>query len=105
MDIYEDQRVFDRFIAKFPVKFEDSRDDFGRQVFLKDMSAQGACLVSREELPVHDNVSLQVKLPDGSTKLTLNGQIVWTKNKAPGAWEIGPGLSAMRQTHPDRGGG
>ncbi len=89
MDQGEDHRVFDRFAARFPVKFKDSHRDFGSEVFLRDISAQGARFVTSEQLEIDDSVSLQVKLPDGNSSLNLNGQIVWTQNKSPGSWEIG----------------
>ena len=87
--VLEDQRVFERFTARFPVKFKDSRQDFGAEVFLRDASAQGLRLVTQQRLFVHDTIVLLVKLPDGHEPLTLNGQVVWAKNKMPGAWEAG----------------
>ena len=89
MEVQEDQRVFGRFTTRFPAKFRNSRSDFGSDVFLEDLSAQGARLVSRERLHVDDSISLQIKLPDGHTQLVLTGQIVWSKIKPHGAWEIG----------------
>ena len=89
MDSNEDQRIFDRFAARFPAKFEDSRHDFGSEVFLRDMSAQGARLVSRHRLQIHDDVSLQIQLPDGRTPVNLNGQVMWIKNQTPHSWETG----------------
>ena len=89
MELQTDQRVFDRFPTKFPAKFDNSRSDFGRDVFLEDFSAQGARLVTRERLHLDDHIALQVKLPDGHTQLVLKGQIVWKKIKPHGSWEIG----------------
>ena len=89
MDELDDNRIFDRFTARFPVKFKGSRRDFGSEVFLRDVSAQGAKLVTSEQLEINDSVSLQVKLPDGNSSLHLNGQIVWTQIQSSGAWEIG----------------
>ncbi len=86
---FQDQRIFERFAARFPVKFKDSRHDFGAEVFLRDASAQGMKLVSRERLFLHDRVSLLVELPDGYEPLALHGQVVWSKSKIPGTWEIG----------------
>ena len=89
MDFQEDQRIFDRFTARFPAKFEDSRDDFDSEISLRDMSAQGARLVTHQRLRVNDSVSVQIKLPDGHAQLNLNGQIVWVKNQGFNVWEIG----------------
>ena len=85
----QDQRIFERFVARFPAKFKDSRHSFGAEVFLRDASAQGIKLVTRERLFLNDRVSLLVKLPDGHEPLSLHGQVVWSKSKMPGTWEIG----------------
>ena len=89
MDIQEDQRIFDRFTARFPARFEDSREGFDSEISLRDMSAQGARLVTHQRFHVNDHVSVQVKLPDGHTQLNLTGQIVWVKNQGFNLWEIG----------------
>jgi len=84
-----DKRLFERFDARFPVKYKHSRHDFGDDVFLRDASATGVKLASKTRLFLHDSVSLEVKLPDGKAPLTLNGRVVWSKNKAPQLWDIG----------------
>ena len=89
MNIQEDQRIFDRFTARFPAKFEDSRNDFDSEVSLRDMSAQGARLITHQRLHVNDYVSVQIKVPDGHTQLNLTGQIVWVKNQGFNLWEAG----------------
>ena len=89
LELDEDRRLFERVMARFPIKFKESRNDFGNEIFLTDVSAQGIKFVTRERLFMHENISLLVKLPDNQPPLNLNGQIIWTKNKAPGVWEIG----------------
>ena len=85
----EDNRIFERFSARFPVKFKHSRNDFGTDVFLRDASAEGMKVATKEKMFLNDSVSLLVKLPDGHAPLTLNGQVVWTKTKSPDLWEVG----------------
>ena len=86
----DDKRVFERFQARFPVKFKDTRDDFGTNVFLRDASAEGARIASRERVFLNDYVSLDIKLPDGFDPLTLNGRVAWIKNLEPNTlWEVG----------------
>src|SRR3989338_1894339 len=85
----EDKRVFERFTARFPVKFKHSRNDFGTEVFLRDASAEGVKVSTKEKMFLNDSVSLLVKLPDGHDPLTLNGQVVWTKSKSDDLWEVG----------------
>ena len=86
---WDEGRIFDRFLARFPVKFEDSRNDFGTDVFLRDISAEGAKLMTRQKLLINDNVSLQVKLPDGYEGMTLNGQVMWAKTENSRVFDIG----------------
>ena len=85
----DERRVFDRFLARFPVKFKDSRNDYGTDVFLRDISAQGVKLVTRQKMFLNDSISLQVKLPDGYEGLILNGQVIWSKGQNDRIFDVG----------------
>ena len=85
----QENRLFERFQARFPVKFRHARDEYGSSVFLRDASAQGVKVATRQRLFLNDSVSLEVKLPDGHDPLVLNGRVVWIKEKAPELWEAG----------------
>ncbi len=78
-------------MARFPVKFKDSRHDFGSEVFLRDISAGGAKVVSRERLYLNDSIALLVKLPDDRDPFPLNGEVIWSRNEEenPRVWDIG----------------
>ncbi len=84
----QERRIFDRFSARFPAKFKDSRNDYGTEVFLRDASAGGARLITRERSFINDSLSLLVELPDGQSPLNLNGYVVWAKPQDV-MWEIG----------------
>jgi hypothetical protein len=84
----EERRLFDRFSARFPAKFKDSRNDYGTEVFLRDACAGGIRLITRERAYVNDSLSLMVELPDGQSPLILNGYVVWAKPQ-DAMWEIG----------------
>ena len=84
-----DHRIFQRFQARFPTKFKHSRDDYGTDVFLRDVSAQGVKVTTKKRMFLHDSVSLLVSLPDDKTPLTINGRIIWTKTKGPDLWDVG----------------
>jgi hypothetical protein len=84
-----ESRLFQRFPARFPVKFKHSREEFSSDVFLRDASAQGLRLTSRKRMFLHDSVALLVSLPDGKEPLTLNGRVVWTKTKGQDLWDVG----------------
>ena len=89
MMIKQDQRLFERFRARFPAKFKDTRSDFGEKVMLRDASAQGARFVTSERLFVNDSVTVEVSLPDGKDPLTLKGQVIWAKPRQPNFWDVG----------------
>ena len=79
----DDRRVFDRFMARFPVKFKDARDGFGSNVFLRDVSAQGVKIQTRKPLFINDKVELLVEIPDGHDPMTLSGNVVWARGINP----------------------
>jgi hypothetical protein len=87
-DVAEERRIFDRFSARFPAKFKDSRNDYGTEVFLRDASAGGARLITKDRSYINDSLSLLVELPDGQGPLNLNGYVVWAKPQDV-MWEIG----------------
>ncbi len=89
MEIAQEQRIFERLTARFPVKFKHSRQEFGTNVFLRDVAGQGLKITTKEQMFLRDSVSLLIELPDGFEPLALSGRIVWTKEKAPGLWEMG----------------
>lgn len=84
-----ERRIYDRFSARFPAKFKDTRGDFGRDVFLRDASASGANIVTRERMFFNDLVSLEIELPDGQAPLVLSGRVVWSKPTSTAMWDIG----------------
>jgi hypothetical protein len=84
-----ERRLFERFSARLPAKFKDSRFDFGSNVSLRDASAQGVRLISRERLFIHDSVSIEVKLPESDQVMTLRGEVVWAKRIENSFWDIG----------------
>ncbi len=84
-----DNRLFERFPARFPVKYQHSPQDYGTNIFLRDASAQGAKFSTSERVYVKDSVSLLVKLPDGGSPLSLNGRVMWIEEKSPHLWDVG----------------
>jgi Tfp pilus assembly protein PilZ len=84
-----ERRLFERFSAKFPTKFKDAADDFGVDVFMRDFSASGACLHTRERFFIDDALSVELELPDGHDPLVLNGRVKWIKAQSPSLYEVG----------------
>ena len=84
-----ERRIFDRFPARFPAKFKDTRGDFGRDVFLRDASADGANLVTKDRMFFNDRVDLEIELPDGNGSLMLSGRVMWSRPTNTSMWDIG----------------
>jgi Tfp pilus assembly protein PilZ len=85
----EERRMFERFSARFPVKFKDTRQDFGTDVFLRDASAQGVRILTKERFFLEDQLDLEVELPDGGEPMGLSGHVVWVKLLNLSLWDIG----------------
>jgi PilZ domain len=84
-----ERRLFERFSARFPVKFKDAREDYGIEVMLRDASAQGARIVTKERFFLDDQLSLEVELPDGGDPMVLSGCVVWVKLLDLSWWDLG----------------
>ena len=85
----EERRVFERFSARFPAKFKDSREDYGTDVFLRDASAEGVRILSKERFFLDDQLALEVELPDGGEPMVLSGRVKWVKLLNLSLWDIG----------------
>ena len=84
-----ERRLFQRFSAKYPAKYKDTREEFGENVYLRDACAQGVRIASQEQLYLNDRIALEVQLPDGACALPLRGEVVWVKKSSPHYWDVG----------------
>ena len=84
-----ERRLFERFSARFPAKFKDSRDDFGTEVFLRDASASGVQIMTRERMYLEDAVAIEVIVPDGGSPMVLSGKVAWTRPANAVMWDVG----------------
>lgn len=84
-----ERRIFERFSARFPVKFKDVYEDYGTEVFLRDASAQGIRILTKERFCLDDQLSLEVELPDGGDPMILSGRVVWVKILNLSLWDLG----------------
>jgi Tfp pilus assembly protein PilZ len=89
MERSSERRVFERMPARFPTRFRDSSPDFGIDVFLKDVSASGAHITTKEQLYLGDIISLEILLPDGLEPILLSGRVRWIRQVAPRVFEAG----------------
>ena len=98
----EEKRMFQRFPARFLAKVKDSRQDYGQVLSLRDVSAQGARIRSRENLNLRDRVTVEVKVPDQSLSMILKGDVVWVRQLDSAYCEAGirfPEIHLARISH------
>ena len=91
----DDNRLFERFPARFPARFKDARADFGTVLNLRDASAFGARLTTKEKLFLRDIVTIEIRISDGHAPMILKGEVVWTKSHAQNSWEVGVKLNKI----------
>ncbi len=85
----ESNRIFERFPSRFPAKFKDTRTDYGTDVYLRNASAGGMRITTKERLYLNDNVTLEIELPDGKGSMTIRGEVAWVKSKDEQMWDVG----------------
>ena len=85
----EERRIFERFSARFPIKFKDAREDYGTEVFLRNASAQGMRILTKERFFSGDRLSLEVEVPDGGDPMILSGRVIWVKLLNLSLWDLG----------------
>ena len=84
-----EKRSFERFEARYPAKIKDTRDEFGVNLSLRNASAEGIRLISRDRIYVNDSISIEVRLPDNDSPMTIRGEVVWAKLLPNKLWDIG----------------
>ncbi len=89
MNVDDERRIFERFSARLPTKFKDSRDEFGTDVFLRDASASGMHILTSEHMHLDDPVTLEVEIPDGGRPMVLRGRVMWSRPVNAVMWEVG----------------
>ena len=91
----KDNRLFERFVARFPAKIKDSRQDFGSKILLRDASAQGARFTFTDKVIVNDTLTIEVDLPKNSLPVALKGDVVWARMKEDRSWDVGMKFSKI----------
>jgi hypothetical protein len=86
---HDDRRSFERIEARFPSRFRDTSMDYGMDVFLRDFSASGLRVSTREKVFIDDVVSLEIKMPDDREPLVFNGRVRWVRPFMGELWEAG----------------
>ena len=83
-------------MARFPVKRSSGNEDFGTNVFLRDVSAEGARIATNERPIINDKIDILVKLPDGHEPMPLSGRVAWVRDAGLSSWEAGLRFETIR---------
>lgn len=80
----EDQRVFARIEAKFPLRFLDPNSGKEGTAETVDVSANGVGLVAAENLAVRTPLEMWLQIPDQHDPFYTRGEVVWTDKQRVG---------------------
>ena len=76
----KEKRRYPRFELKISAKYKIlSTEEFFKLTRIKNISAEGLCFESDEELSIGTHVSLEVDLKDGKAPVSVAGEIRWSK--------------------------
>ncbi len=88
----EDRRVFERFDAKFPLRFLVTASGKELQAESADISAKGIGLLSRENLQPTADLELWLDLPDRGEPLYARGKVAWSQSAGNSLFRSGINL-------------
>jgi hypothetical protein len=74
----EDNRVFERINARFPLRFLDPVSGKEGEAQTVDISANGLGLVTHEALDPHTPLEMWMRIPDQHEPFYARGEIVWS---------------------------
>ncbi len=75
----DDQRVFARIDANFPLKFLDPRNGREGIADTVDISANGVGIITDEYLSAKTPLEMWLQIPDQHEPLYLRGEVVWSE--------------------------
>lgn len=91
-DSSKDRRIFERFSAKFPLRFIDLKRNKEGQAQVQDVSAKGLGIIAQDELTTDTTLEMWLDVPDRGEPLYTRGEVVWSKLTQPGQWRLGVDL-------------
>jgi len=75
----EDQRLFARIAARFPLRFLDPSSGIEGDAETVDISANGIGLVANENLAVRTPLEMWLSIPDHHEPFYTRGEVVWSQ--------------------------
>lgn len=88
----KDRRIFERFVAKFPLRFIDLFRSKEGEAQVHDVSAKGIGIVAQNEIPMHTPLEMWLDIPDRGEPIHTRGEVMWSRQDEPGKWRSGVNL-------------
>ncbi len=88
----QDKRIFERFPARFPLRFLDLRENRESQAEVLDVSAKGVGMITREQLQPNTTLEMWLHIPDKGEPLYTRGQVAWSRAQGPNEYRAGINL-------------
>ena len=85
----EDRRIFERFTARFPLRFLSLGENKEGQAVSQDISAKGIGFVTNEALTLHTPLEIWLQVPDKGEPVYARGEVVWSKMAEPTKHRVG----------------
>lgn len=88
----EDNRIFERFKARFPLRFLNLSDNREGQGSTQDISAKGVGIVTKEQLRPNTPLEMWLEIPDRGEPLYMRGEVVWSISQGLDEYRTGINL-------------
>lgn len=87
-----DKRTFERFQARFPLRFLDLKENRESEAAVFDISAKGVGMITKQQLPPHTPLEMWLQIPDDGEPLYARGEVVWSKPEGSETYRTGISL-------------
>lgn len=84
-----EHRMFERLNCNFNVQLYRRAPYSLERTTLRDISAGGAAVETKKSLPLNEEVELRIFPKKGSSPLTRQGKITWSRQEVSGRWRVG----------------
>ncbi|MFA5063703.1 MAG: PilZ domain-containing protein [Candidatus Omnitrophota bacterium] len=88
----DDRRIFERFQARFPLRFIDPRASVEGSGETRDISAKGIGFMAKEELRLRTPLEIWLDVPDKGEPFYTRGEVAWSRMVNPSEYNIGVSL-------------
>ena len=91
----KERRVFERVLARCPVKFKPEKENQLNEGSAKDFSDGGVGLFTRSKLEENMYLEMWIKLSPQIKPLHINGKVIWVDKRHPDLWRAGVCFNEM----------